>query len=56
MQDVLQIPVEHVFNGNEKAFQWSKKNLDNIDANVNKKVGRCLKENFILIIFFYILP
>ena len=34
-----EIPVEHVFNGNEKALQWAKKNLDNIDSNVNKKVG-----------------
>ena len=39
----LEIPVEYVFNGNEKALQWVKKNLDNIDANVNKKDGRCLK-------------
>ena len=38
----LEILVEYVFNGNEKALQWAKKNLDNIDANVNKKVGRCL--------------
>ena len=36
----LEIPVEYVFNGNENALQWAKKNLDNIDANVNKKVGR----------------
>ena len=41
----LEIPVEYVFNGNEKALQRAKKkNLDNIDANVNKKVGRCLKQ------------
>ena len=39
----LEIPVEYAFNGNEKTLQWAKKNLDNIDANVNKKVGRCLK-------------
>ena len=39
----LEIPVEYVFNGNEKALQWAKKNLDKIDANVNKKVGRCLR-------------
>ena len=39
----LEIPVEYVFDGNEKALHWAKKNLDNIDANVNKKVGRCLK-------------
>ena len=39
----LEIPVEYVFNGNEKSLQWAKKNLDNIDANVNKKVGRRLK-------------
>ena len=38
----LEILVEYVFNGNEKALQWAKKNLDNIDANVNKKVGKCL--------------
>ena len=38
----LEILVEYVFNGNEKALQWAKKNLDNSDANVNKKVGRCL--------------
>ena len=38
----LEILVEYVFNGNEKALQWAKKNLDNIDANVNKKGGRCL--------------
>ena len=39
----LEIPVEYVFNGNEKALQWATKNLDNIDANVNKKFERCLK-------------
>ena len=39
----LEIPVEYVFNGNEKALQWAKKNLYNIDANINKKVGKCLK-------------
>ena len=32
----LEIPVEYVFNGNEIALQWAKKNLDNIDANVIK--------------------
>ena len=41
--DGLEIPVEYLFNGNEKAPQWAKKNLDNIDPNVNKKAGRCLK-------------
>ena len=39
----LEIHVEYVFNGNEKAFQWGKKNFDNIDVNVHKKVGGCLK-------------
>lgn len=34
----LEIPVEYVFNDNEKALQWAKKNLNNIDSNVNKKV------------------
>ena len=38
----LEIPVDCVFNGNEKALQWAKKNLDDIDERVNKKVGRCL--------------
>ena len=38
----LEIPVDYVFNGNEKALQWAKKNLDDIDERVNKKVGRCL--------------
>ena len=42
----LEIPVEYVFNGNEEALQWAKKKLDNIDENVSKKVGRCLKEKF----------
>ena len=37
----LQIPVEYMFNGNKKALQWAKKNLDKIDASDNKKVGRC---------------
>ena len=39
----LEIPVEYVFNGNKKSLQWAKKNLDNIDASDNKKVGRCLR-------------
>ena len=39
----LEIPVQYVFNGDEKALQWAKKNLDSIDENVNEKVGRCLK-------------
>ena len=39
----LEIPVEYVFNGNKKFLQWAKKYLDNTDANVNIKVGRCLK-------------
>ena len=34
----FEIPVEYVFNVNKKALQWAKKNLDNIDANVNKKL------------------
>ena len=39
----LEIPLEYIFNDNEKALQWAKKNLDIINANVNKKVGRSLK-------------
>ena len=34
----LEIPVGCVFNGNETALSWTKKNLDNIDINVNKKL------------------
>ena len=34
----FEIPVEYVVNGNNKTLQWAKKNLDNIDANVNKKL------------------
>ena len=32
LQENLEIPVEYIFNDNEKAIQWAKKNLDNIDA------------------------
>ena len=39
----LEIAIEYVFNCNEKAVQWENQNLDNIDENVNKEVGRCLK-------------
>ena len=42
----LEIPVEYVYNSNEEALQWAKKNLDNVDANRNKKVGRCLRWKF----------
>ena len=40
----LEIPVEYAFNGNVKALQWAKKNLDNINANnVSKNVERFSK-------------
>ena len=39
----LETPVKYVFNGNGKDLQWAKEDLDNIDANVKKKVGRYLK-------------
>ena len=32
LQENLEIPVEYIFNDNEKAIQQAKKNLDNIDA------------------------
>ena len=32
LQENFEIPVEYIFNDNEKAIQWAKKNLDNIDA------------------------
>ena len=32
LQENLEIPVEYIFNDNEKAIQWAKKNLDNIDG------------------------
>ena len=30
--------LEYVYNSNEDALQWSKKNLDNVDANRNKRL------------------
>ena len=52
----LEIPVEYVFNSNEKALQWAKKNLDNIDTNVNKKVGSetwmCYLKFVVFVLFF----
>ena len=43
LQENLEIPFEYVFNGNKKALQWAKKNLDNIEANVNKKNWKMFK-------------
>ena len=39
----LEISLEYVFNGTERALQWTKKSFENIDSNINKKVGECLK-------------
>ena len=47
LQENLEVPVEYVFNGNDKVLQWAKKSVDDIDANVNKKTGRCLKQKFV---------
>ena len=52
----LETPNEYLFNGNEKALQWAKENLDNIDANVNKKVGRCFKYKFKYVISNFWFP
>ena len=34
----LEIPVEDIFYGNEKAIQWAKRTLDGVDGNVKKKL------------------
>ena len=34
----LEIPVEYIFYGNEKAIQWAKRALDGVDGNVKKKI------------------
>ena len=33
----LEIPVEYIFYGNEKAIQWAKTALDGVHVNVKKK-------------------
>ena len=33
----LEISVEYIFYGNEKAIQWAKRTLDGVDENVKKK-------------------
>ena len=32
----LEIPDEYIFYGNEKANQWAKRTLDDVDGNVKK--------------------
>ena len=39
----LEISLEYVFNGIKRALQLTKKSLENIDSNINKKAGECLK-------------
>ena len=34
----LEIPVEDIFYGNEKAIQWAKRTLDGVDGNIKKKL------------------
>ena len=41
----LEIPVEYIFSGNEKAIQWAKRKLDGVDWKVKKKVSRYLKQS-----------
>ena len=43
LQENEEIPFEYVFNDNKKSLQWAKKNLDNIEANVNKKNWKMFK-------------
>jgi len=38
-----EILVEYALNGNEKALQWARKNLDTVGGNVNKNDERYLK-------------
>ena len=41
----LEILVEYIFYGNEKAIQWAKRTLDGVDGNVKKKVLRYSKQS-----------
>ena len=38
-----EIPAEYLFKGNEKAIQWAKRTLDDVDGNVKEKALWCLK-------------
>ena len=39
----LEVPVEHLFHGNEKTIQYVRRTLDGVNENVTKKVSGCLK-------------
>ena len=39
----LEILVEYIFYGNEKAIQWAKRTLDGVDGNVKKKSFKIFK-------------
>ena len=39
----LEIPVEYIFSGNEKAIQWAKRKLDGVDWKVKKKNFKIFK-------------
>ena len=39
----VEIPAEYIFYGNEKAIQWAKRTLSDVNGNVKENVLRCLK-------------
>ena len=39
----LEIPVQYIFVGAEKAVEWAEKYIRKVFENVNKKVIKCLK-------------
>ena len=39
----LEIPVQYIFVGAEKAVEWAEKHIKKVFDNVNKKVIKCLK-------------
>ena len=57
----LEIPVQYIFVGAEKAVEWAEKHIKKAFENVNKKVTKCLKyknvkklmNNFLSAFYFY---
>ena len=57
----LEIPVQYIFVGAEKAVEWAEKHIKKVFENVNIKVIKCLKQknvkklmnNFLSLFYFY---
>ena len=57
----LEIPVQYIFVGAEKAVEWAEKHIKKVFENVNKNVIKCLKwknvkklmNNFLSSFYFY---